>query len=194
MTPARVRATVKREREVNAFAELSHANWVLLENTEKQSEGWFYECMTAILMAAFKFEAYLNHLGAILFPYWDQMERLPHRRKLNIICSHLRIDRATGERPYQTLTDLFRFRNAVVHGRSEYLDPPESVEVGQIEELRRKKPLTCWEELCTVEFARQTYEDTEAIVEQMHTSAGLEVADLRHSGHSYTIKNAQETD
>jgi hypothetical protein len=194
MDDERVRATVKREREVKTFAELSNANWVLLENIEEQREGWFYECMTAILISAFKFEAYLNHVGASLFPYWAEMERLPHKNKLNIIRTHLNIEKADGKRPYQTLKNLFTFRDAVAHGKTEYIDPPESVEVGHMEELRRKKPLTRWEELCTIEFAKRAYEDTETIIKQIHSTAGLNIADFRRSGHSYTIKDVQKFD
>ncbi len=194
MDDERVRATVKRERKVNTFAELSHANWVLLENTVEQREGWFYECMTAILISAFKFEPYLNHVGAILFTYWDEMERLPHKNKLNIIRSHLDIKKEDGKRPYQTLKNLFYLRDAVAHGKTEYLSPPDSVEVGHIEEIRRKTPLTRWEELCTIDFAKQAYEDTETIVGQIHSKAGLDVTDLRRSGHYYEIKDEQKID
>ena len=46
-----------------------------------------------------------------------------------------------------------------------------------------------WEEHCTLEFARRAYEDTEAIMRQIHLAAGLDEADLRRSGHSYTISD-----
>ena len=49
-----------------------------------------------------------------------------------------------------------------------------------------------WERLCTVEFARRTYEDTEAIMRIIHSAAGLDEADLRRSGHSYTISNVEK--
>ncbi len=188
MGTGRVKAKVKRSRDVNTSAELSHANWVLLQNTEQKRDGWFYECLTTIVVAAFKFEAYLNHVGKALFPsFWSEMERLSHKQKRRIICAHLHILEADGKRPWQTLGDLFRFRNCVAHGRSEILDPPEVVEVGEIEDLRRKKPLTKWEEGCTIEFARRAYEDTEAIMRQIHLAAGLDEADLWRSGHSYRI-------
>ncbi len=193
MGTGRVKAKVKRWRNVNTSAELSHANWVLLENTEQKREGWFYECLTTIVVAAFKFEAYLNHVGKALFPsFWSEMERLPHKQKRKIICAHLRIVEADGERPWRTLGDLFRFRNCVAHGKSEILDPSQVVEFGEIEDLRRKRPLTEWEERCTIEFARRAYEDTEAIMRKIHLAAGLDEADLRRSGHSYTISNVEK--
>ena len=167
---------------------------MLLENTKEQREGWFYECMTTILMAAFKFEAYLNHAGAAIFPYWDEMERLPHKNKLSIICSHLGGKKTSGERPFQTLINLFDFRNAIAHGKSEFLDPPECIEVGDVEKLRRKKPLTGWEQLCTIEFAERAYEDTEVIMKLIHAAARLDDDELHHSGHSYVIKDVKELD
>jgi hypothetical protein len=188
----RVRATVKRERHVTAFAELRSANYALLKNTRQQKPGWLYECMTTIITSAFKIEAYLNHVGAALFPFWDQMERLPHSAKLNIIRSQLGIEIADGRRPYQTLTQLFLFRDALAHGRDEHLDPDEVTEVGTIEELRRKKPLTRWEELCTLDFAERAYADTEEIIKQIHLIAGLPEADLFRCGHFYTIKDVTE--
>ena len=100
MGTGRVKAKVKRWRAVNTSAELSHANWVLLENTEQQRDGWFYECLTTLMVAAFKFEAYLNHVGKALFPtFWSEMERLPHKQKRKIICAHLHIVEVGSEPP-----------------------------------------------------------------------------------------------
>ena len=108
MVTGKVKATVKRERNANTSAELSHANWILLENTEQKREGWFYECLTTIVVAAFKFEAFLNHVGKALFPsYWGEMERLPHKQKRKIICAHLRIVEADGEAPVENAQGSF---------------------------------------------------------------------------------------
>jgi hypothetical protein len=152
----------------------------------------YCECLTTIVIAAFKFEASLNHVGKGIFAStWNKMERLSHTQKRKNICAHLCIAQEDDKRPWQTIGDLFKFRNWVAHGRSEVLDPPEAVEVGEIEQLRRKKPLTAWENLCTIEVARRAYEDTEAIIKQIHSVAGLDEADLRRSGHSYTISDVK---
>ena len=76
MSDDKITAKIKRERQVNTFAELRHANTVLLDNAREQRNGCSYEFMTVILLAAFKLEAYLNHVGELLFPYWDEMESL----------------------------------------------------------------------------------------------------------------------
>jgi hypothetical protein len=184
-------ATVKREREVRAFAELSHANLVLLENARHSRPGYFYECMTAILMSAFRFEAYLNHVGEAILPFWGDIERLPWRSKLNIVRTKLGLSAVHGKRPYQTLFALFRFRDALAHGRNERLDPPEATEVGSLEDLRRRRPLTGWEQLCTIDFAEQSFADTQTIIEEIHKSASLPEFELSRAGHSYCIRDVQ---
>jgi hypothetical protein len=132
METDRVRATVKRSRNVIAFAELSHANWVIFQNAKEEREGWFYDCLAANVLAAFKFEAYLNHVGKALFPHsWNKMERLSHARKRDAVCERLGIVRADDDSRWRTVADLFKFRNMVAHGKSEVLDPPEAVEEGE---------------------------------------------------------------
>jgi hypothetical protein len=192
MDSRNVKAKVKRERRFHPYGELRHANWVLLENAREKRDGCLYECMTAILMSAFKFEAFLNEVGDRLFPFWSEMERLPHRRKLAILRSHLGMETGDGERPYQTLRALFRFRNALAHAKPEMLDPPECEEVGEIEELRRKKPLTEWEQRCTLEFAERAFRDTEAISDDILEKAGIDGIEFRSCGHSYSIGDVTE--
>jgi len=195
MRDSRVRAKIKRDRKVNTFAELLHASTVLLENAKRKEDGCFYQTMGAILMSAFAFEAYLNHIGAALFRFWPEMERLPWRAKLKIVLCHVNLEVDHGSGPYQTLSKLFEFRNAVAHGRSEVLDPPERVETGDDrEELRRRKPLTQWEQDCTIDFADRAHNDTEAMIRQIHAKAGRDEAELRRSGHSYAMRAVEELD
>jgi hypothetical protein len=191
MADTKIIASVKRTREFRAFAELSHANRVLLENAQEQREGWLYECMASILTSAFKIEAYLNHAGTALFPDWGKKDRLSVKKKLNIIRSHLGMGIKDEQRPYSTLEDLFRFRNALAHGRDEILDPPESIEEGNVEEIRRKYPQTFWESKCTVEFAERADKDTEDIIKDLHSKAGLPKNDLRRAGRGYSLRRLQ---
>ena len=146
--------------------------------------------MTVILLAAFKLEAYLNHVGERLFPYWNEMESLSIKSKLEIIRQHVGLPNTNGERPFQTITPLFRFRNAIAHGKSEFLET-DTEETGTIEELRRRKPLTKWEEWNTLEFAERATSDINDVIEALHSAAGLNADDLRLMGHGYTIYDHQ---
>jgi hypothetical protein len=44
-----------------------------------------------------------------LIPYWEELDRLPWRSKLNVILHHVRLSPDFGKRPYQTLLALFRY-------------------------------------------------------------------------------------
>lgn len=187
------RYRVNRDREVNMFGELSHANHVILENSRRENDGCFHEFLSSILISAFKFEALLNHLGTKLLPYWSEMDYLRVENKMNVLCSHLEQIIDKGRRPFQTITELFRFRNAVAHGRPESLSERERLESGNLEEIRRKQPLTDWEKLCTIEFAERADADTEEIAAQLWTAANLPKEELHSRCHEYSIKRDLST-
>jgi hypothetical protein len=183
----RIKAKVSRSRYVNMFGELLHANYVLLENATRQNSGYFYELMSCLVFTAFKYEAFINHLGYILFPNWNEWEREKNPDKQNAILTKLELPIDIGRRPFQTLHDLFNVRDSLAHGKPELLTDDSVTEYGSREQLRRKKPLTKWESLCTLKFAKRAYDDTEEIADLLWTSAGFNINDLRKRGHSYSI-------
>ena len=183
----RVRAEVSRSRKINMFGELSHANRVLLENAIRRNDGYFYEVMSCLIVCAFKHEAFINHLGYALIPNWDEFERERHYDKQNEIATKLGTSIDKGCRPFQTLHDLFDARDALAHGKPDLLIHDSRFESGACEELRRRKPLTKWESLCTIPFAQRAYDDTEEIAKSLWTAAGFDIHDLRSQGHSYSI-------
>jgi len=186
----RERATVTRERDVNVFAELSHGNAVILENAQEKRDGYYYEAIASVVFSAFKFEAFLNHLGDRVLPFWSELERLPHANKLNALATQLNVSIDRSCRPFQTLTELFRARDGLAHGKPEYIKT-KAVETGTREELRRRKPQAKWETVCNVEFAERAHRDTEQIAETLWEAAGFNAADLHQCGHSYSISSVQ---
>ena len=186
----RVRAKVSRSRNVNMFGELSYANWVLLENALEKRDEYLYDLMSCLVFAAFKHEAFINHIGFRLIPNWNELERCPGREKLEALEKHLGLNIDNSRRPFQTLHDLFAARDQLAHGKPVLLEHENIVEAGTREEIRRRKPLTKWELLCTIEFAKRAYDDTEEIAEMLWSAAGLDVGELRSRGHSYSISDA----
>lgn len=182
-----IKAKVSRSRDVNMFGELSHANYVLLDNAKRKNDGYFYEVMSCLVISAFKHEAFINHLGYAILPNWNELERKRHSDKQNAILTELAVSIDKGKRPFQTLHALFDARDELAHGKPQSLTHDSVVETGPREEMRRRKPLTKWESLCTLDFAQRAYDDTENIAELLWTSAGLDVHDLRACGHSYSI-------
>jgi hypothetical protein len=169
------------------FGELSHANYVLLDNAKRKNDGYFYEVMSCLVISAFKHEAFINHLGYAILPNWNELERERHSDKQNAILTELAVSIDKGKRPFQTLHALFDARDELAHGKPQSLTHDSVVETGPREEMRRRKPLTKWESLCTLNFAQRAYDDTEKIAEFLWTSAGFDVHDLRARGHSYSI-------
>jgi len=50
-------------REVRTFVDLNHSSQVLILKTKEEPKGSYHTTMAALLLTAFTFEAYLNHLG-----------------------------------------------------------------------------------------------------------------------------------
>lgn len=186
----KIRAEVKYERDFRAFAELARAHRVILENAVLQHEGWFYECLTANILAAFKMEAYFNHVGKLFWPEeWDGKERRWSKwSKFEKICDKINLDRSDIQEEYDTLKKVFKFRDDVAHARSCKMQSGPEVIEGDRESLRRSKPLTDWEKLCTIEFAQCAYDHTESLILKIHTVGKLDPDLLCPSGHSYSSR------
>ena len=184
---AKIDATVSRTRNVNMFAELSHGNWSILDRANEKRDGYHYELMSCLIFAAFKHEAFINHLGYALIPNWNDLERKPNRETMDAIAAALNITIDRGCRPFQTLRNLFRARDQIAHGKSSQLAHVNVHESGDREAIRRRKPQTEWETLCTYEFAQMAYDDTEEIAEMLWVTAGYDREDLRSRGHGSII-------
>jgi len=64
------------KREVRTFVDLDHGASALIGKSEQDQKGSYYTHMGALLLLAFTFEAYLNHLGNLTFAFWPRIERL----------------------------------------------------------------------------------------------------------------------
>lgn len=131
--------------------------------------------MASLVLTAFAFEAFLNHLGARLFAAWSEMESLPPLAKLSVLCERLNVAFDKGARPYQTLTALMKFRNALAHGRTEKLSPKPTIQDADTvaRSINDDRPRTDWELLCSPEYAERAREDLHAVVVALHSASGI---------------------
>lgn len=158
-------------REVRTFVDLNHGADVLIRKTEEEPKGGYYTTMGALLLTAFTFEAYLNHLGEKLIKFWDEIETIKILEKYSVLCKELDLVPDYSRRPYQTLTSLLKFRNAIAHGKSQILE--ETKEVSSKDERYEHTPKAHWEEYCTLDNAKRAKEDLSKIVMELHKKAGL---------------------
>lgn len=178
----RARHKVKAKRKVSTFAVLRQAGWHALQDGAARRKGSCYEWMTANLFAAFSLEAYLNDLGPRRFKCWAGLERLPVESKLTLLLENLNQSPDFSSRPFQTVKDMFRFRNQLVHGRSERVEETSIQRLLQDESPRY--PQVKWEVQCTQKTAARFMEDAKAVIVRLQEWAGLDTKRLFSPGQS----------
>lgn len=164
-------AIYKGTREVRTFVDLAHGADVLIMKTEQEQKGSYYTTMSALLLTAFTFEAYLNHLGEKTIKFWEEIEPIKVIDKYSVFCKNLTLSPDFSKRPYQTLKTLFKFRNAIAHGKSKILQ--ETKEVSSQDDPHDHTPKAHWEEYSILENAKQAKEDISQIITELHKAAGL---------------------
>ena len=177
---------IEHERIFKPYPELSRANRIILKNMKHKRDGWYYECLSSILISAFRFEGLLNQVGYHAIPFWKEIERISWRRKLNIICNKFSITINTGERPFQTIFELFSFRDSVVHPKPKFLQQKRICEKQHLESARRSWPKTKWKKLCTIEFAERCYDDIRHVAKALCSEAEIDWDDFLTTGCAYT--------
>ncbi len=159
-------------REVRTFVDLNHGADVLIQKTEQEEKGSYYTAMGALLLTAFTFEAYLNHLGEKRLKFWEEIEPIKVMDKYSVLCKDLGLVSDFSRRPHQTLASLFKFRNAIAHGKSKILKETKK-EVSSQDKLHEHTPKAHWEEYCTLDNAKRAKEDISQIIIELHKNAGL---------------------
>ncbi len=165
---------VKQERTVFTHSLLHSAAYVALKDGRER--GLWSDFMNCLVMSAFSLEAYLNFAGEQIFSYWSHVERLSVQDKLGLICGHLQIEMDFSKRPYQSIKQLWRFRNFMAHARTETVEEEWKQPPGV--PINRELPQTQWEKLCTAEVATRIIEDVEQVVRDIHTKGGLQIGAL----------------
>jgi hypothetical protein len=137
-------------------------------------QGSHHLLMGSIIFTAFSLEAYFNHVGPMIFNCWEDLESLGPKEKLNVIAEKIGIKVDFGHRPWQTLHDLFGFRNDIAHGKTQKLS------VTKIEPLdeHNERPWgfraeTRWEKYCTRANAERAREDVRSIVHSIHAATNF---------------------
>ena len=99
-------------------------------------ERYYYHHLSCLMMAYLAFEAFINFIGAAMCPEKWTNEKEAFRGKGDaleakiaaIICQLPGYEWRKGERPYQDVKRLKRFRDLVAHGkvvRAEYVTRPK---------------------------------------------------------------------
>lgn len=169
------KAKVSKERQVNTYSEMLSASYVILEKAKEAPAESRYQLMASLIFSAFALEAFLNHIGQNIFKCWEDLEKLSPSGKLNLIAEKLEIEKDDGKRPFQTVIELFRFRNEVAHGKTVYLKSEEQIIVvdDKLEQHMQESLQTPWQQYCNLKNAERAREDVEEICRIIHKTSGI---------------------
>lgn len=161
---------VTQERTVYTHTELySSAEALLSEAKETQAT---YLILYALIGCAFSLEAYLNFLGKEKIPFWNQIERIPIKNKIKVFHKQFNIIPDHSKRPYQTLSELRKFRNFMAHTETQHernsWEQPIDVPIED-----REYPKMNWEKYCTIANAEKAFKDVYEIIAELHKKAKM---------------------
>lgn len=161
---------VERKRVVNTYVEMWSTSWAMLKVGSENAEGSYYQFMGSLVFTAFSFEAFLNHVGADIFPdrTWKCIERANVDDKLAAVSEKLGVVVDRGRRPWSILKDLFRYRNDIAHGKSiKNHSKVDIIAMDDLNALAVEFLPTRWEEFVSAENARRAREDVEGMVTEL---------------------------
>ncbi|MCG7868173.1 MAG: hypothetical protein JAY74_17640 [Candidatus Thiodiazotropha taylori] len=97
--------------------------------------------VTIIVFLAFSIESYINHLGAGHLSIWDELERLPWRKKITILHKINNKEPNWGAQPLQFAKEVFTIRDKLAHGKPETVRGPLADSEDEAMELLKEHDL-----------------------------------------------------
>ena len=111
----------KAMREVRTYADLFNGARVLRDRSRVEKVGSYYVIMSAILLLAFTFEAFLNRLGEKAVEDWKkEHDRKSAHDKLDLLAQTVNLHVDKSRRPIQTIKRLFSFATRLPTGAVTY--------------------------------------------------------------------------
>lgn len=144
----------------------------MLELAEASQLGRSYTATASLLYSAFTLEAYFNHLGGLLFPDWQEIERrLSKARKFRRLAEKAGVPLAANNRPQLTMNELFSFRDGMAHGRDVSETVDQDIEWTGLA-LPHIETESQWHAFATPQRARDAIADVETLIRQLHSGCG----------------------
>jgi hypothetical protein len=168
----------KVERTLPTYSQLRSVSWYTFDEAKSSVRGRLHNLMTSMLFCAFTIEAFLNHLLEITFPdFWEPLKRrLRTREKLDVLSVNFNFQPDFGKRPFQTFEKIMKFRNLLVHAKTETLITEGEFILEDGESFPELQ--TEWEKLLTIDHARRFLDDTKEIVTRIAEAAGIDPAEI----------------
>jgi len=158
-----------REREVHSFRIIRKSAKICLDKGLSDPVDSLHLFRASLILMAFSFEGYLNHVGKKLFNSWDDLERISWNSKLSLITEKLELSIEKGNRPWQTIIKLFDHRNTLAHPKLENLSCTDTIPaqdfIKGLTNIMDDLLETEWENYPTEKNSQRLYEDSEQAME-----------------------------
>ena len=168
---ARNKYRIQASTTTNTYVYCRIAALNALKKAQEKKPGWFYFAMMAGVFAAFTVEGYLNHLGQKQIRDWNEFERkLGPREKLLLLRNMLHLSVNIASRPFQTLRDMLRLRDALAHGKT--LTVKSDNIVSNQDDEKAHNPQPEWKKLCSLRSVERMVEDAEKMIRHLCAQSG----------------------
>jgi len=149
-----------------------------IEHSERDLEQ--YELLPVLVFAAFTVEAYVNSVGTRKINFWSHVDRLPWKKKIEVL--HLVAGKQTdwGQDPLQLAVQLFDIRDRLAHGKQESIVGPKCdtyMEAESVLMVQHLKPE--WFALLTKDWVVGTRQRTVALLSHLGALHGLRADDFQ---------------
>jgi len=149
--------------KTRTFAYLWVATKRMFEQAEDEKDAQIRTMtMSCMLYCAFTLEAFLNHIGNLVPDQWDEKYgRKGPKEKMAVIEKYLETKFNKSLRPFQTFNEIFKYRNMLVHGRTEVINEPTIVETDRGPDFEFESD---WKKMTTYDNAKRFFNDTDQIM------------------------------
>lgn len=160
---------IEYERDMRPHPTLSNGASFMLHMAEEQEKGRFFYLISSLMLSAFTIESYLNYIGEKHIVSWKEIEKEGTIDKIKKIGVISMLDMDWGQRPYQTIKSIFKFRNELAHARPKIFQIKTSIQEDSFDGFDVKD---FWEEYPTIEHVRNAKSDVLKVMEAIGRALG----------------------
>jgi hypothetical protein len=162
------KVVVRKETHYKPHADFYQAASDQLKHIEDKAYEPYASLLSVLLLSAFALEAYLNFIGPTVEPGWDDFDKCPTLAKLRHICSVLGVAIDFGSSPFQSASEVFKFRNKMAHPRDEEVVAEYEDRVGHFEKSFYEQPKPKWLAFATEDNAKRCHADIGKIIKVLN--------------------------
>jgi len=160
---------VKGKKTDKPYSTFANGAYFFYQKMQEVEEGKSFYIIGTMIFSAFVMEAYLNHVGKLKIDNWEKIEKsLSPKEKIKLFIEKFNLIVDLGKSPFQTLHDLFQFRQLIVHGKTKIIEHEFVTDRDVTKDFFPIDLKSDWEYDIKLENGIRYFEDTKNMVEELH--------------------------